>query len=85
MKRFLFLLITLFIVYLLRISFRKLVVSIHSEHMIGNVCVKFKREEDAEKAMKGCNNRWFDGRPVYAELSPVTDFRYVCFRSFFIE
>ncbi|VDN28511.1 unnamed protein product [Gongylonema pulchrum] len=45
------------------------------EHMIGNVYVKFVREEDAEKAVKDLENRWFNGQPIYAELSPVTDFR----------
>jgi splicing factor U2AF 35 kDa subunit len=28
------------------------------------------------------NNRWFGGRPVYAELSPVTDFREACCRQY---
>lgn len=28
------------------------------EHMIGNVYVKFIREEDAEKAVKDLENRW---------------------------
>ncbi len=27
------------------------------------------------KAVAYLNNRWFNGRPVHAELSPVTDFR----------
>uniref|UniRef100_F1LCR1 Splicing factor U2AF 35 kDa subunit n=1 Tax=Ascaris suum TaxID=6253 RepID=F1LCR1_ASCSU len=45
------------------------------EHMIGNVYVKFMREEDAEKAVKDLENRWFNGQPIYVELSPVTDFR----------
>lgn len=45
------------------------------DHLIGNVYVKFKREEDAEKAVEDLNNRWFAGKPVYAELSTVTDFR----------
>jgi splicing factor U2AF subunit len=52
------------------------------EHMIGNVYVKFKREEDAEKAAQAVNNRWFNGMPVYAELSPVTDFREACCRQY---
>lgn len=67
--------------------------------------VKFKKEEDAEKAVNDLNNRWFGGRwevvffaiiikiipsgmhhdniprrPVYAELTPVTDFREACCR-----
>lgn len=44
------------------------------DHLIGNVYVKFKHEEDAEKAVEDLNNRWFDRKPVYAELSTVTTF-----------
>lgn len=32
--------------------------------------------------MNDLNNRWFGGRPVYAELSPVTDFREACCRQY---
>jgi len=49
---------------------------------MGNVYVKFKHEEDAEKAVEALNNRWFGGAPVYAELSPVTDFREACCRQY---
>ena len=28
------------------------------------------------------NQRWFGGRPVHAELSPVTDFREACCRQY---
>lgn len=28
--------------------------------------------------MNDLNNRWFDGRAIYAELSPVTDFHEAC-------
>uniref|UniRef100_A0A183EY48 RRM domain-containing protein n=1 Tax=Gongylonema pulchrum TaxID=637853 RepID=A0A183EY48_9BILA len=28
------------------------------EHMIGNVYVKFENEEDADKCVKGLDNRW---------------------------
>ena len=31
---------------------------------VGNVYVKFKKEEDAEKAVNDLNNRWFGGRRV---------------------
>jgi len=48
------------------------------EHLVGNVYVMFRREEDAEKAINGLNNRWFGKRPIYAEFSPVTDFRDAC-------
>ncbi|XP_063240821.1 splicing factor U2AF 35 kDa subunit isoform X1 [Bacillus rossius redtenbacheri] len=52
------------------------------DHLVGNVYIKFRREEDAEKAVADLNNRWFGGRPVYAELSPVTDFREACCRQY---
>ena len=45
-----------------------------SEHLAGNTYCKFRYEEDAEKAMQDLNNRWFNCRPIFAELSPVTDF-----------
>ncbi|XP_044522769.1 splicing factor U2AF 35 kDa subunit-like [Gracilinanus agilis] len=48
------------------------------DHLVGNVYVKFHREEDAEKAVIDLSNRWFDGKPIHAELSPVTDFREAC-------
>jgi len=52
------------------------------DHLVGNVYIKFRREEDAEKAVSELNNRWFAGRPIYAELSPVTDFREACCRQY---
>ncbi|KAI0985958.1 hypothetical protein GJ496_005113 [Pomphorhynchus laevis] len=52
------------------------------EHLVGNIYVKFRREEDAEKAVNDLNNRWFDGKPIYAELSPVTDFKEASCRKF---
>ena len=71
------------------------------DHLVGNVYVKFKKEEvgdlnheyilhlclyfhlqDAEKACSDLNNRWFGGRPIYAELTPVTDFREACCRQY---
>ena len=52
------------------------------DHLVGNVYIKFRREEDAARAVADLNNRWFGGRPIYAELSPVTDFREACCRKF---
>jgi len=52
------------------------------DHLVGNVYVKFRKEEDAEKAVEDLNNRWFGGRPIYAELTPVTDFREACCRQY---
>ncbi|VDI31834.1 splicing factor U2AF 35 kDa subunit [Mytilus galloprovincialis] len=52
------------------------------DHLVGNVYIKFRYEEDAEKAVNDLNNRWFNGRPIHAELSPVTDFREACCRQY---
>ena len=38
--------------------------------------------QDALKACTDLNNRWFGGRPIYAELTPVTDFREACCRQY---
>ncbi|KAI8073250.1 hypothetical protein BC940DRAFT_290913 [Gongronella butleri] len=50
------------------------------EHLIGNVYCQFRNEEDAGKAVESLNDRFYAGRPLYAELSPVTDFREACCR-----
>ena len=42
--------------------------------------MRFKYEEDAQKACDALNSRWYAGRPIYCELSPVTDFREACCR-----
>lgn len=52
------------------------------DHLVGNVYVKFESEENAERAVRELNDRWFNGRPVNAELSPVTDFREACCRQY---
>ena len=44
--------------------------------------VRFKYEEDAQKAVEGLNDRFYDGRPLWAELSPVTDFGEACCRQY---
>lgn len=45
------------------------------DHMVGNVYVKFSDEEDAEKANSTLFGRYYAGRPLECEYSPVTDFR----------
>lgn len=52
------------------------------DHLVGNVYIKFREESAAAAAVADLNNRWFGGRPVYAELSPVTDFREACCRQY---
>ena len=42
----------------------------------------FKKEEHAQKAVDDLNNRWYNSLPIYAELSPVTDFREACCRQY---
>lgn len=46
-----------------------------ADHMVGNVYVKFRDEEGAAKAMQGLRGRYYAGKPVQVEFSPVTDFR----------
>lgn len=48
--------------------------------LIGNVYARFKYEEDAQEACNTLNSRWYAARPIYCELSPVTDFREACCR-----
>lgn len=64
------------------------------DHLIGNIYCRFKYtlfvlksnlqryEEDAGKAMLDLCTRFYGGRPIYAELSPVTDFREACCRQY---
>lgn len=44
------------------------------DHVIGNVYVKFCEEEDAERAMKGLTGRYYAGKLIVPEYSPVTNF-----------
>lgn len=52
------------------------------DHLIGNVYIKMRFEEDSAKLVESMNKRWYNGQPIYAELSPVTDFREACCRQF---
>ncbi len=46
-----------------------------NDHMIGCVYVKYADEDQAEKCLQTMHNRYFCGRKLHAEYSPVTDFR----------
>src|ERR1700753_2933111 len=48
--------------------------------LIGNVYARFKYEDSAQAASDALSSRWYAGRPIYCELSPVTDFREACCR-----
>lgn len=43
---------------------------------------QFMDEEDADAALKGLMGRWYAGRPIMCEFSPVTDFREARCRQF---
>ena len=43
--------------------------------MIGHVYVKYTDEEMASEALDNLNGRYYDGRLMAEEYSPVTDFR----------
>jgi hypothetical protein len=46
-----------------------------AKHLVGNVYVKFFREEDAAVCVKKCKGRYYAGRLMFPENSPVTNFR----------
>eukprot|EP01114_Cavostelium_apophysatum_P017740 TRINITY_DN533_c0_g1_i3.p1 TRINITY_DN533_c0_g1~~TRINITY_DN533_c0_g1_i3.p1 ORF type:complete len:279 (+),score=40.25 TRINITY_DN533_c0_g1_i3:233-1069(+) len=52
------------------------------DHMVGNVYIKYHREDDAEKAIKALIGRFYGGKPIVAEFSPVTDFREASCRQY---
>lgn len=52
------------------------------DHLVGNVYAKYKKEEDAAKCQKALHGRFYAGRPLTAEFSPVTDFREARCRQF---
>ncbi|XP_004089246.1 splicing factor U2AF 26 kDa subunit isoform X2 [Nomascus leucogenys] len=41
------------------------------DHLVGNVYVKFRREEDAERAVAELSNRWFNGQAVHGNVPEV--------------
>jgi len=45
------------------------------DHLKGNCYVKFYEDEDAFKALERCRGRYYGGRPIVCELSPVTNFK----------
>ncbi|TIB87880.1 hypothetical protein E3Q19_03499 [Wallemia mellicola] len=50
------------------------------DHLIGNVYARYEWETEAQAAVDKLNERWYAGRPLHCELSPVTDFREACCR-----
>ncbi len=44
------------------------------DHLMGNIYAKYYREEDAKSALTALNGRYYAGRIIHCEYSPVTDF-----------
>lgn len=53
-----------------------------ADHLVGNVYVKYKDEDSAHAAMQGLSGRYYCGRPILAEFSPVTDFKEATCRQY---
>jgi len=45
------------------------------DHIIGNVVVKFRNEEEGQKAYNSLNGRFYNGKPIVVEFSPILDFQ----------
>jgi len=52
------------------------------DHLMGNVYVKYQDEESAEKALNALKGRYYAGRLLHVEYSPVSDFREARCRQF---
>ncbi|KAL4578763.1 hypothetical protein LXL04_014894 [Taraxacum kok-saghyz] len=53
-----------------------------ADHMVGNVYVQFREEEHAAKALQNLTGRFYAGRPIIVDFSPVTDFREATCRQY---
>lgn len=53
-----------------------------ADHMVGNVYVQFREEEHAAEALRNLNGRFYAGRPIIVDFSPVTDFREATCRQY---
>ncbi|XP_019172023.1 PREDICTED: splicing factor U2af small subunit B-like [Ipomoea nil] len=53
-----------------------------ADHMIGNVYAQFKEEDHAAAALQALQGRFYSGRPIIADFSPVTDFREATCRQY---
>jgi len=52
------------------------------DHMLGHLYCKFEDEEEAADALNIMNGRFYDGKKMEVEFSPVTDFREARCRDF---
>lgn len=47
------------------------------DHLVGNVYVKFRYEEDAEKAVKDLDNRWYNGENFHIDQHILPDLCHI--------
>lgn len=52
------------------------------DHMVGHVYAKFTNEDEAADALNILNGRYYNGKKMEVEFSPVTDFREARCRDF---
>ena len=45
------------------------------DHMIGSISAKYVTEDQAARAHNALNGRYYAGKVIVCEFSPVTDFR----------
>ncbi|KAL9247394.1 hypothetical protein vseg_020830 [Gypsophila vaccaria] len=53
-----------------------------ADHMVGNVYVQYREEEQASNALRNLSGRYYAGRPIIVDFSPVTDFREATCRQY---
>lgn len=53
-----------------------------ADHMVGSVYAKFYEEDSAAAALQALAGRYYAGRPIIVEFSPVTDFREATCRQY---
>ncbi|KDD73606.1 hypothetical protein H632_c2013p0, partial [Helicosporidium sp. ATCC 50920] len=53
-----------------------------ADHLVGNAYAKFRDEEGAARALQGLQGRYYAGKPLHVEFSPVTDFREATCRQY---
>ncbi|KAL5976432.1 hypothetical protein ACLOJK_020763 [Asimina triloba] len=53
-----------------------------ADHMVGNVYVQFIEADHAANALQNLAGRFYAGRPIIADFSPVTDFREATCRQY---
>lgn len=53
-----------------------------TDHLNGNVYIRFKEIDSAKAAHEVFATRWYNERPLYCDLSHVTDFREALCKSY---